>query len=241
MPACVTTPTQSVPSLTSLTPPPPPTHTTESASIDAPTHARLGISGGPARGWGPGAATAAGTRGSAGAAGGRGKLIWLGLGWVGIEASEASRSHPRPLTQTPHQPHEQQRQRRAQSSLAPAAPAAMPPATPPVAAGPLKRMNLFTAVNDALRIALETDPSAGCGVYVVCRYGPGWDGGSIDSMTRADPPLTPTHVNAIDHLWGGRGLWWRVPLHRGAPRAVWRGPRLQHAALRAGDFRFLIW
>lgn len=27
-------------------------------------------------------------------------------------------------------------------------------------AGPLKRMNLFTAVNDALRIALETDPSA---------------------------------------------------------------------------------
>lgn len=26
--------------------------------------------------------------------------------------------------------------------------------------GPIKRMNLFTAVNDAMRIALETDESA---------------------------------------------------------------------------------
>jgi hypothetical protein len=74
-----------------------------------------------------------------------------------------------PWTDTPHTPtHQKQRQPR----QPPPRPARRHQSTTTTTtsssqlAGPLKRMNLFTAVNDALRIALETDPSA----VSVCMY-----------------------------------------------------------------------
>ncbi len=69
------------------------------------------------------------------------------------------------------------------------------------------RMNLFTAINDAMRVAMRSDPTA----------------------VRARGPRTAT-----GRLWRGRGLWRRLPL-RGEPAGgVWACARLQHAALRAG-------
>lgn len=101
---------------------------------------------------------------------------------------------------------------------------------------PMKRMNLFTAVNDALRIAMEKDSSAVRVVeyaYAQARYQPlhevavasGHDYARF--LTMRSPPkeslvsvfksLTKTtHLTFPDHLRRGRGVRRGVPLHRGA-------------------------
>ena len=61
---------------------------------------------------------------------------------------------------------------RALASAAAAAPSGSGPPAGAVAGagglGEMKRMNLFTAINDAMRVALETDPTAVRGRRCVC-------------------------------------------------------------------------
>lgn len=96
----------------------------------------------------------------------------------------------------------------------------------------VKSLNLYSAINQALHIALETDPR--------------WDSLSLflevyDLVLESDFGNSFFFRWKVLCIWGRCWVWWSLPLHNRISWTVWQKPCLQHSSLWASMYVSMSW